>query len=341
MAGMCVLFLFGLPHALSLGYIDLRSESDGFRGAVVTQVHSLSPLTASLRVGDVITHINGEPFASSVDYQSALNSLQRNIDNSLVSATTLEIIQKKYFPYWQVDIDDRSIPMHTVKALKGICISHMRVEALMDSSLQCCRDVVLPPSLNSAQSDTTNSCFMHQRTHRRAYRRGNATLDTDIATLAGGMTVTLYCLPARNVITSSIEGSDVYPLPCDSDVECTAGDMCTHALTPYPTSIITLTVARKGGVLKEVLFQGAAEELLSWVGVGDYSLGLWLSKLAPDNSIIFSLLMRLPEKLTLYAWLGIQLNLSVAFVNMLPVQVLDGGLACPQFARLLFPSRNW
>ena len=31
-----------------------------------------------------------------------------------------------------------------------------------------------------------------------------------------------------------------------------------------------------------------------------------------------------------------QLNLSVAFINMLPVYTLDGGLACPQFARMLF-----
>ena len=37
------------------------------------------------------------------------------------------------------------------------------------------------------------------------------------------------------------------------------------------------------------------------------------------------------------AALAVQLNLSVAFMNMLPVFSLDGGLACPQFARILFP----
>jgi Zn-dependent protease len=37
----------------------------------------------------------------------------------------------------------------------------------------------------------------------------------------------------------------------------------------------------------------------------------------------------------------VQLNLSIAVINMLPVYTLDGGLACPQFCRVLFISRSY
>jgi Zn-dependent protease len=59
-----------------------------------------------------------------------------------------------------------------------------------------------------------------------------------------------------------------------------------------------------------------------------------------SQSSLYLFFSQLPDVITLYLWLCIQLNLSVALLNMLPVSILDGGLTSPQFARLLFP-KNW
>ena len=103
-----------------------------------------------------------------------------------------------------------------------------------------------------------------------------------------------------------------------------------------------------------VLFEGTADELLSALSVGEYLLKPWLARAAGGvHSWLFDWLMSLPDTCALYLWLCVQvlhsqcfalifdcfylqLNLSVAFVNMLPVYTLDGGLACPQFCRMLF-----
>jgi hypothetical protein len=189
----------------------------------------------------------------------------------------------------------------------------------------------------------------------------------------------LYCMSARDVQTpynssSSSSSSSVYPpsahhthqrmkaVRCQSQIHCTvSGSQCLSPLTSYPTALITigllspfipLATSSSTSTLyhyHEVIYEGTPHELLQTLSVGSYRLRHWLNILSDltgihdgysSQSSLYLLLNRLPDTLTLYLWLCIQLNISVALLNMLPVSILDGGMTSPQFARLIFP-KSW
>jgi hypothetical protein len=136
---------------------------------------------------------------------------------------------------------------------------------------------------------------------------------------------------------------------------------CIYPLTSYPTTLITLgllspfiplsssSVSATVYHYHEVLYEGTPHELIQTISIGSYRLRHWVNVLTDftgihdgysSQSSLYLFFSQLPDMIILYLWLCIQLNLSVALLNMLPVSILDGGLTCPQFARLLFP-KNW
>eukprot|EP01041_Mallomonas_annulata_P007225 gene7225-14735_t len=103
---------------------------------------------------------------------------------------------------------------------------------------------------------------------------------------------------------------------------------------------------------QRVLFECFGEELERVLTTDDYRPRLWLCHIMEGMAWMMCLGVQ-TYKTTVYEWLHhlslrlpallmyslrltFQLSLSVAVLNMLPVPYLDGGLACPQYCRLLF-----
>jgi membrane-associated protease RseP (regulator of RpoE activity) len=64
------------------------------------------------------------------------------------------------------------------------------------------------------------------------------------------------------------------------------------------------------------------------------------STLAVISSALYQIACKVPVFMYDLVWQCMQTSLSVGLLNMLPAMYLDGGLAFPQFARLLFSKRT-
>eukprot|EP01042_Synura_sphagnicola_P001826 gene1826-2143_t len=99
-----------------------------------------------------------------------------------------------------------------------------------------------------------------------------------------------------------------------------------------------------------LLFEGTAGEVAGAATVVDVGLRPAVQA-AVDRLLVVSgfeergsmwqwvvgLLLQMQEDAQLCAWLCTQVNMSMAFLNVLPLPYLDGGLANEQFLRLFFP----
>mmetsp|Transcript_13889 Transcript_13889/g.25873 ORF Transcript_13889/g.25873 Transcript_13889/m.25873 type:complete len:696 (-) Transcript_13889:38-2125(-) len=129
------------------------------------------------------------------------------------------------------------------------------------------------------------------------------------------------------------------PLRCVHPVTASPVHLFAIKLLPGSPSVPSYTsLGSNPAPGKTILFEGTVQELMSNFELGEVDLFPMLKDNL--NSWIYGYVLQIPKKIALCLWLSIQLNLSVAFMNMLPVFSLDGGLACPQFARILFP-KSW
>jgi len=147
--------------------------------------------------------------------------------------------------------------------------------------------------------------------------------------------------------------------------------MCVHPVTALPLLLFDLTVCssplhasvtrererERERACRKVLFEGDASALLGAASVDNYFPRTWFlellslsSLLCPSSSSLslscvplswtISFALSLPSLTLSFLHMLFQLSLSVAVINLLPVYVSDGGLACPHFCRLFF-RRGW
>lgn len=131
--------------------------------------------------------------------------------------------------------------------------------------------------------------------------------------------------------------ADIFPVTVHGDMSEKTRAMCLRPVSVSPLSIIRIrldddrvVVVEYPAALLEASIRVSAY-MIAPGRMGDYIMSF---------PVLYHWLLDLPAKLYYFFYLSLQLNLSVALINMMPSKYLDGGLAFPQFAKIIF-SKHW
>lgn len=149
----------------------------------------------------------------------------------------------------------------------------------------------------------------------------------------------------RERLMPSVSWAADYDLPpgqCFSDLDCPNSNpaashfsTCLRPLSPSPLSLVTLSFVDH----PDLLLEFSPGEIASAIKFSSW----WIepdSTLAVISSALYQIACKVPVFMYDLVWQCMQTSLSVGLLNMLPAMYLDGGLAFPQFARLLFSKRT-
>jgi membrane-associated protease RseP (regulator of RpoE activity) len=204
MAIFCLLALVSLPSVLSPGYLtmdqplSLTPSSTAHwtpppvwqaQGVVITQLLSDSPLSQSIRVGDLLVSINGHPVQSPKDFQRSdllhpssnlpsrvLTQLVQSIEASLLSQDDIDLVKlQQNSTSSSFTTSPSSLSFSASSAAprspvppgqyspergsgyvvrgSGVCVSEPLLEQHLLLSKQCCKQVFLPISYSFPYSE--------------------------------------------------------------------------------------------------------------------------------------------------------------------------------------------
>ena len=326
------------------------------KGVVITSISPLSNLNIAFQQGQIITAVNGEETRANSAFKELLMHLEVQNSKRKMEQSTRLFLLDKFDSSSSSSLEKKSVQKFSdyVHINTGYCIRkdlpiflkpvrdiydtrntsssfHNSTSSSFSSFIN--RDCCVHLLSGNFNSRVEESCFLHTPTRFEA-------------------SFELVCENIRTVYhPSTTHFGDI----CDIDSDCkgSLGDFkCLKLVSPMDTQLILIerslsqrnsqrTLQRNSHAEDSFLyFQGSAKQIISDTKMSSFRLRSWLYNWLGIHEIewLHSFFLSFRSYIVMYLKLLMQVNLSSAFMNSLPIAQLDGAQVLIHLLKIFLPK---